>query len=209
MYDYVRQKADPLADCGMHILVRRCFERPVYEHRPSDYIFLGNKAPIAGVVTHVAVIAHGKITGRRYDNVIALNILGQKLLPVGKEAVVIRRWHGREIIAIIVRRFIAIVDDVRFIQLFPIAKHHAIAQMNTISGYADNPLDHVERGFRRRKKDDDVSASYLAIGKQRTGPACRRSELNSVYEDVVPDHQGVLHGAGRNFKSLQDKSYDE
>src|SRR6185369_7327251 len=132
----------------MQILVRRRFERPVDEHRPANHIFFRDKSPVAAVITHVAIVSHGEIAvGRHYD-VVALNVLRQQLLPVGKEAVVVGWRHGRKVVAIVVWTFLAAVDDIWLIELFAIAKYHSIAEMNSISGNSNDSLDHVEPWFR-------------------------------------------------------------
>src|SRR5579862_4473630 len=89
MNHHVHQKSHPLADGGPQILVRRGLKRPIDKHRPSDHIFPRNKAPVAAVVTYVPIVSHREVAVGRNHQVITLNILRQKLLPIREKAVVI------------------------------------------------------------------------------------------------------------------------
>src|SRR5579859_2735835 len=49
MQNYLAQKQQTIAPCGLAILVVRSFKRPVDKHRPSNDIFFGNKSPVPAV----------------------------------------------------------------------------------------------------------------------------------------------------------------
>src|SRR5882672_2360869 len=71
------QEVPALLPTAPQVLVRRRNERPVDEHRPSDYILLRDESPEAAVIADVTIVAHRKVVIRRHNNVFALDELWQ------------------------------------------------------------------------------------------------------------------------------------
>ncbi len=114
----------------------------------------------------------------------------------------------REVVAI---RVVAggIVQDVRLLQLLPVAVHHPVAKVDVVAGNADDALHHIQARFRRREKDDDIAALNLPVRDHRARPPGFRGQGHAVDEDVVADEQGVLHRAGGDLEGLQVEGDDE
>src|SRR5207237_9129070 len=102
-------------------LVRRRLERPVDEQRTANYIFARNEAPEPTVKADIAVVTHGKVTVRWHHDVVSLNILMHRHLPLrGGRGIAILGRKRRELnaIRIVVAHF---MSDVRFIKTLPVA----------------------------------------------------------------------------------------
>src|SRR5690242_3608201 len=116
-----------IADFGLLILVRGCFEGPVNKHRPSNDILLRNESPESAVITYIPVVAHPEIAVRRNDNVVALYVLLHHQLPVNKQVVVFSWGNCREIISIGADVLRVAVDHVRLVEFLSIAVYDRIA----------------------------------------------------------------------------------
>src|SRR5215469_17200712 len=155
------EEAQTLAEFLLQVLIPWSFKRPVDEHRPSDQVLAGYESPVPAVITDIAVVAHGEIAVRGDHDVIALNVLLQRSFPFRKQVVEIRGSNCREIVAVGVKEDRAAVNDIRFVEFFPVAEHHPIAQVNVVPGNADDALDHVQTLLRGRQKHHDVLAANI------------------------------------------------
>src|SRR5450432_1755655 len=175
MNDHMRQKSQPLAHAPHFVLVFRGYKRPVDKHRPPNDVVPGNEPPVAAVQTAVAVIAHSEIAVRRHHHVAILHVLGQSELPLRSDiAVVHGRYRGKLVAIVIVGKIRVRVlgHQVRFGEFLAVAIDRAIAQMNPVAGYADDPFHNVKlgSGWVSGKKYYDVSAVNLLVGNDRPHP---------------------------------------
>src|ERR1019366_4444522 len=205
----LQEELHPVAYATHPPLVGWGDKRPVDEHRAPDHVFTGNESPVAAVFAHVAIVAHRKITVRRYDDVVALYIRGKRELPVlAGHPVHLRGRYGGEVVAVrvVIPQF---VMDVLLLESLAVAVHRAIAQMNAIARDAHDPLHDKQPLLFWRQEHYDVVAADVAIRQQRPHPTRRWRELLPVHEYVVANQHRVFHGTGRNFKILQNKRHDE
>jgi hypothetical protein len=83
-----------------------------------------------------------------------------------------------------------------------IDEYSSILKMQVVAGHTDEPLYKgqinglsVGVGFRLRERteeDHNVVALRVAMMDERH-PARRRTERDAIYEQMVADHQGVVH----------------
>ena len=165
----MRQKPEPVADdCASQYWSSGVIKRPVNKHGAADHVLLWNETPVAAVIAHVPVVAHGKVTVRRHHDVAALDMRGSSslhfslLTPYSS-----RRRHGGKIVAvgIVVSRIDVL--DVRLVELLPVAVDDAFAQVNTVARNADDAFHQKKPRLLRRQEHRNISATDVAIGHQR------------------------------------------
>src|ERR1700688_4686455 len=193
MNDDVRHKSHPVADAAHLVLVGGRDEGPIDEHRAADHVFARNEAPVAAVVADVAIVAHGKQTVWRNYDVPTLEVGGQFLSPLFiPYSVHFGGRHGGKIVAvgIVISHFVL---GVRLNQLFAVAIADAVAQVNVVTGNANDAFHYEESLLLGRQEYHDIVAARFAIRQQRPHPMGGFGELLAVDEYVVADEQGILH----------------
>src|ERR1700721_2351196 len=75
--DDLAQKQHAITPVVLSILVIWGFKRPIDEHGPADNIFLGNESPVAAIEADAPMVAHGKESFRRNDNIHTLHVARQ------------------------------------------------------------------------------------------------------------------------------------
>src|SRR5664279_3846919 len=197
----IERPLNAISEALPFVLIARGDERPVDEHGTSDDVLARHEAPVAGVEADVAIVAHGEDAARRHYQIAVLHVRGHGEPPFRRYVFVIADGHAGEIIAVPV--VIALADDIRLIQAFSVAVHHAVLQMNPVARDTHDAFDDVETGLRWRDEDKDIAVTRLTIRNQLADPTGCWGQRHAVHEHVVPNEQGVLHRTRGNGEGLQ------
>src|SRR5277367_60499 len=101
MNDGVEQEAGAVCKRGLLILVTRLDEGPIDEERPAYDVLARHEAPVATIEADGTIVAHGKISARRNDQVAGLiDVRRQIDRPAGGDVAGVARRNRREVIAI-------------------------------------------------------------------------------------------------------------
>ena len=155
------------------------------------------------------MIAHPEVAVRRNNEVAVLNVLRHSQLPLRSHVAIVGRRDRRKIVAVGIIRISACLQHIRLVQLFTVAIDHPVAQVNSVSGNAHDPLHYVKVRLGRGEKYHDVSTMDPTIRKDGAHPTGSWRELHTIHKNVVADEQRVLHGGGRNFKCLNHEGDNE
>src|SRR5271169_5346103 len=206
--DNFAQKQNTITPGGLQILIIRGLKRPVDKHGTPNDVFPGYESPVAAVQAHAAMVSHAKVVIRWYYDVVAL--YGRRHIdrPVGPHIGIIVGGHRREIVAVRIHR-VPVMQHIRFIQRLAVAIHHAVPQVNPVSGHANDALHDIKSRGLGRQKHHDIPKPHVPIGKQRAHPRTPGRELDAVHKNVIADQQRVLHRTRWNLKRLHHKRDDE
>jgi len=158
--------------CGLfQIGRRRLGEREIDHQRPGHNLLPRDKAPEAGIVTVIAIVAQDKIL-TRWDHELAVASKALHLFPPS-------HVHVR-ICVIIGGKFIAegstgggIKSGVGLVEECAVHGDAAIVDAQSISGKTHYPLDNV--WMLRVVEDNDIATRDIAIGHEPPGQVAGRS----------------------------------
>jgi len=158
--------------------------RPVNQYRLAQHGFQIDKPPKSAVIALIAIISHDKKRmGGNNDR--------SEIIP--------GLYACGEIIGIRVNPMIMVQQLMVDINFF-------IADLNDISGNADDPLDKILAGIFGKFKHHNIPA-FRVCDVYEGG--LQKWNLNPVYkfidQDMVSDLERLFHGSRWNFKRLNDK----
>ena len=209
----VAHESESLTESLLVDLVGGRFERPIDEHGAADDVFARNEAPVAAVEAFGAVVTHGEDPAGRNDEIAVLDVAGKFVGPAGSDVAVAVGGYGWEVVAVGIKSVLGVAVRQRhagggLVLGDSVEVDDAVAEVNAVARDAYRALDEEEVGLTRLEEDDDVAAADVAIVDEGR-PFCRRSEGDTVYQDVVADEESLLHGGGRDLEVLEDEGHDE
>src|SRR5580704_14544371 len=196
-------------DPPIRVVLRRGVHGPVNHYRAAHDGIAVHEAPIAAVPAAIAIIAHHKITISRNHELAMMNVAQNFFRPFRTQAdfgEVASR--GREIVAEGVFER-CVMDHIWLRVWFAVHINALVDYTDAVTRQANHPLHIVWMVVEWKFEDDDIAAPDRAVRKKLFVPRGPTSEYKFVYEQVVPDQQGWLHGLRGNFESLNDKGGSE
>ena len=177
----------------------------VDHQRSADDEVARHEAPVAAVLTVIAVIAHDEVTAGGDGDLARLGEGAQANPPVWVDACVHAVEVG-EVVAVWIGGGVAI-DGVRLLEWQAVAVDDAVAEAEAIAGDADDALDEMHGGvIDGLMKDDDVAAVDLCGRQQTVGGA---GDDLLIHEEEVADEEGRLHAFRRDANRLDGEGDDE
>src|SRR5262249_16486537 len=210
MNDLIEKKRHALSHCSALVFVVWRYERPIYKQWTTNDVLLWDETPVAAVKTLFAIIAHAEEVAGWHDQIFALDAFVQFQGPVIRHAVNPGGRQSGKLIAVCV--VVTVFPDlVGLIQLFSVAIHLAVAQVNAVTRDADDPLYNVLALvlFVRMDEHHNVTAMHLPVRHHRSGVGGLWRRGKAVHEEMVTDEQRVLHGAGWNHKRSHHERNNE
>ena len=210
-------EADALTHSLLFDLVGGGFKGPVDEHGTAYDVFAGNKAPVTTVERFGAVIAHGEDLAGRDDEVAVLDVVGEIVGPACGDLALFGETggDGGKVVAVGLVGVLGIVvygghAGVGLVLSDAVEVDDTVAEVEVVTGDGDGALDEVEVGRLGvgLEEDDDVAAMDWAV-EDEGSPFGGRGQGDAVYEDVVADEEGLLHGGGGDLEVLEDEGHDE
>ena len=98
-----------------------------------------------------------------------------------------------------------IVNDIRFVELLAVDVNLGIGNTDAVAGKANGALDVVRVIVEGKFEDDDVTAANVAVGEEFFVGVAATFEDEFIDQEIVADQESFLHGAGGNFKGLDDE----
>ena len=145
-------------------------ERPVIEQSAADDILPRHKSPIARIQAVVPIVAHHEVHAGRDHEVAIDDVVGRVDGPGVCGAAGLRIWRlGRKLVKKLSMVFRCRGGGVGLCLRHPIPDHDAIAQMDVVSGHADEALD-----------EKDVLRLAIGIHRIEAGSEDRLDENNDV-----------------------------
>src|SRR5207248_3253518 len=105
--------------------------------------FFGNETPITAVVTDVPIVAHGKVVVRRDHDIVSLDVILHRELPLWSHVVEIRRGNGGKVVAVRIVTISALVQHVGFVKLLSVAINRSIPQVDMVARNTYDSLHHI------------------------------------------------------------------
>ena len=148
----------------------------------------GHKAPKTAIVTLVTIVPH-------HEEMTWGDFYRAKVVP--------RTYLSGKNVGIS-------VDDVGLIKGKTVYKDFLVVDLYHVSGKAYHPFYEVKLSVFGKDEDDHVfSFGGFALDPKLPGDGIPHPVNELVDQDVIPHKEGRDHGAGGDFKGLDEKSADE
>src|SRR5260370_23021 len=207
----VPHEGDALSYALLVDLIRGRLERPVDEHGAADDVLAGNEAPVTAVEALRAVVAHGKDLAGGDDQILALDVARQLVLPACGHAVIGAGRDAGEVVAIgaVGMLWVVVVDGLAGLRLVlgnAVQVDDSVPQVDTVARDCDGALHQEEVRLTGLEEDDDISAADIPVVGEGS-PLRRWGQGDAIHQNVVADEQRLDHRGGGNLEVLEDERH--